>query len=56
MQEIVSIRVGMPQEVRHGGRRVRTGIFRKSVEGRRLLDAAQLEGDGPSDLENHGGA
>lgn len=56
MHEILSLNVGLPQEIRDGKRVVRTGIFKEPVLGRRLLSALQLEGDGQADLENHGGA
>ena len=56
MHDILSVNVGMPQEVRDGKRVVRTGIFKEPVVGARLLGTTQLEGDGQADLASHGGA
>lgn len=55
---IISIQVGKPAE--HGAddisdKRWESGIFKGRVEGRVWLDTLNLEGDGQSDLKNHGG-
>ena len=53
--ELLSVNVGRPKEVRYKGREVETGIFKEQVEGRLMLRALNLEGDGQADLDNHGG-
>jgi len=53
--KVVSVNIARPVELRHGGRVVRTGIFKQPVEGRVRVRALNLEGDGQADLVNHGG-
>jgi MOSC domain-containing protein YiiM len=53
---VVSVNVGLPRTVRWKGREVRTGIFKKPVEGRIPLRCLNLEGDRQADLSVHGGA
>lgn len=55
MSRLLSVNVGMPRDVEHGGRTVSTGIFKEPVTGRARLDAMNLAGDGQADLEVHGG-
>ncbi len=52
---VVAVSVGMPREVLHGSRRVRTGIFKSPVAGRVAVGRLGLAGDGQADLESHGG-
>ena len=53
---LVSLNVGMPRSLAHGGGEVRSGIFKSSVGGALKLGEIGLEGDGQADLEHHGGA
>jgi len=52
---IVSVNVGLPQDVAWQGRTVRTGIWKKPVTGRILARRLNLDGDGQGDLAGHGG-
>lgn len=52
---LVSVNVGLPREVEHAGRRVRTGIFKQAVSGPVRVHRANLEGDAQADPGNHGG-
>ena len=54
--KIVSINVGVPREVFHEGRSIRTGIFKQSVATRVRVTALNIEGDQQADLLVHGGA
>jgi MOSC domain-containing protein YiiM len=52
---VVSVNVGMPQDIaRHGGV-VRTGIFKSPVSGPVRVRRLNLDGDGQADLTVHGG-
>jgi MOSC domain-containing protein YiiM len=53
--KVVSINVGLPQEVPWHGRLVTTGIFKNPVEGRVALRKLDLDGDRQADLSVHGG-
>ena len=53
--KVVSVNVGLPQEVEWKGQRVSTGIFKKPVEGRVRVRTFNLEGDRQADLTVHGG-
>jgi len=52
---IVSVNVGMPQDVAWQGRLVRTSIFKQPVAGPVQMLAEHLAGDGQADLRVHGG-
>ena len=52
---LLSVNVGMPREVEWEGRTVRTGIWKNSVEGRRMVRRLDVDGDGQGDLLGHGG-
>ena len=52
---IVSINVGIPREVFHGGKILRTGIFKEPVHGSVYLKTLNLQGDRQADLSVHGG-
>jgi MOSC domain-containing protein YiiM len=54
--KIVSINIGVPREVIHNGRLIRTGIYKKPVDGRVRVTAMNIEGDRQADLSVHGGA
>jgi MOSC domain-containing protein YiiM len=53
---LISINVGLPREIIHGGREVTTGIFKTPVAGPVWLGRLNLVGDGQADLRVHGGA
>jgi ferredoxin-NADP reductase/MOSC domain-containing protein YiiM/ferredoxin len=55
MARLVSLNVGMPQDVPWQGRTVHTGIFKYPVGGRRLVRRLNVDGDGQGDLGGHGG-
>ncbi|MGH9359138.1 MAG: MOSC domain-containing protein [Terriglobia bacterium] len=53
--KILSVNVSKGREISYMGKRVRTGIFKKPVNGRLMLRKLNLDGDAQSDLINHGG-
>jgi MOSC domain-containing protein YiiM len=55
VMKIISINVSRPVEIIHEGKTVRTGIFKKPVEGPVYVSKLNIEGDGQADLKNHGG-
>jgi MOSC domain-containing protein YiiM len=52
---IVSVNIGLPKEIFHEGRLIRTGIFKQPVEGRVGVTALNIQGDQQADLTVHGG-
>jgi ferredoxin-NADP reductase/MOSC domain-containing protein YiiM/ferredoxin len=52
---VVSVNVGLPQDVAWQGRTVRTGIWKQPVTGRIFAGRLNLAGDGQGDLAGHGG-
>jgi MOSC domain-containing protein YiiM/ferredoxin-NADP reductase len=55
MGVVVSVNVGLPQDVAWHGRTVRTGIWKKPVTERIFARRLNLDGDGQGDLAGHGG-
>jgi ferredoxin-NADP reductase/MOSC domain-containing protein YiiM len=55
MMRLLSVNVGLPQDVLWGGRTVRTAFFKSPVDGRRMVRRLNVEGDGQADLVGHGG-
>jgi MOSC domain-containing protein YiiM len=53
---VLSVQIGMPQEVAWHGRVVRTSIFKQPVAGRVRVRRLNLDGDAQADLTVHGGA
>jgi MOSC domain-containing protein YiiM len=53
--KIISVNVGLPREIFHEGRTIKTGIFKDPVEGRVRVRALNLAGDEQADLAVHGG-
>jgi len=53
--QILTLAVGMPRTVRHGGRDVETGIFKSAVDGPLRVSLLNIAGDGQADLSVHGG-
>jgi ferredoxin-NADP reductase/MOSC domain-containing protein YiiM len=52
---LVSLNVGLPRDVVWQGRTVRTGIWKRPVEGPRRVRRLNVDGDGQGDLSGHGG-
>ncbi len=55
MGMIVSVNVGLPQNVTWQGRTVRTAVWKTPVTGRIFARRLNLDGDGQGDLRGHGG-
>ena len=55
MATLVSLNVGMPQDVAWNGRTVRTGVWKDPVKGRRRVRRLNIDGDGQGDVAGHGG-
>ena len=53
--KVVSVNVGLPQEVTFQGKTVLTGIFKEPVGGKVKLQSLNLEADRQADLTVHGG-
>jgi MOSC domain-containing protein YiiM len=47
--------VALPVEIEHKGKRVKTGIFKESIEGPIRVSKDNCSGDRQADLVNHGG-
>src|SRR6516164_1198025 len=52
---LLSVNVGMPQDVTWHGRTVHTAVWKKPVAGPRMVRRLNIEGDGQGDLAGHGG-
>lgn len=52
---LLSVNVGLPQDIHWRGETVHTGIWKKPVEGRRMARRLNIDGDGQGDLVGHGG-
>ncbi len=52
---LLAVSCGLPRAVHWRGQTIRTGIFKKPVEGRVEARSHGLEGDGQADLSVHGG-
>ena len=55
MPQLLSVNVGLPRDVTWNGKTVHTGIWKSSVEGRRIVRKLNIVGDGQGDLAGHGG-
>ena len=55
MMKLLSVNVSLPREVTYKGKTVRTGIFKKPVEGRIKVRRLNLDGDGQADPSCYGG-
>lgn len=53
--KIISVNVGLPREILHDGRMIRSGIFKTPVAGRVRVKALNIDGDQQADLTVHGG-
>ncbi|WP_066372327.1 MOSC and FAD-binding oxidoreductase domain-containing protein [Herbidospora mongoliensis] len=52
---LVSVNVGLPEDVPWEGRTVHTGIWKSSVDGPQRVRRLNIDGDGQGDLNGHGG-
>jgi ferredoxin-NADP reductase/MOSC domain-containing protein YiiM len=55
MATLLSVNVGLPKDVSWQEHTVYTGIWKKSVDGPRLVRRLNVDGDGQGDLNGHGG-
>jgi ferredoxin len=55
MPRLVSVNVGLPQDIEWKGRTVHTGIWKDPVRGRCRVSRLNLDGDGQGDVAGHGG-
>jgi ferredoxin-NADP reductase/MOSC domain-containing protein YiiM len=55
MPRLLSVNVGLPQDVTWNGKTVRTAIWKLPVEGRRMVRNLNIDGDAQADLGGHGG-
>jgi ferredoxin-NADP reductase/MOSC domain-containing protein YiiM len=55
MATLLSVNVGLPQDVARQGRTVHTGIWKAPVRGPRMVRRLNIDGDGQGDLAGHGG-
>jgi ferredoxin-NADP reductase/MOSC domain-containing protein YiiM/ferredoxin len=55
MATLLSVNVGMPQDVSWRGRTVHTGVWKRPVHGPSMLRRLNIDGDGQGDLAGHGG-
>jgi len=52
---LLSVNVGMPQDVTWHGRTVHTAVWKRPVAGPRTVRRLNIDGDGQGDLAGHGG-
>jgi ferredoxin-NADP reductase/MOSC domain-containing protein YiiM len=52
---LLSVNVGLPAEVSWHGRTVRTAVWKRPVDGPRMVRRLNIDGDGQGDLGGHGG-
>jgi ferredoxin-NADP reductase/MOSC domain-containing protein YiiM len=55
MGRLLSVNVGLPQDVTWQGRTVHIGIWKAPIKGRRMVRRLNIDGDGQGDLAGHGG-
>ncbi|WP_055591181.1 MOSC domain-containing protein, partial [Streptacidiphilus griseoplanus] len=55
MATLISVNVGLPQDVAWHGRTVHTGVWKRPVTGPRMVRRLNIDGDGQGDLAGHGG-
>jgi ferredoxin-NADP reductase/MOSC domain-containing protein YiiM len=55
MPKLLSVNVGMPQNVAWQGRSVYTAVWKHPVSGPRMVRRLNIDGDGQGDLAGHGG-
>ncbi len=52
---VLSVNVGLPQDVAWQGRTVHTAVWKRPVDGPRMVRRLNIDGDGQGDLVGHGG-
>src|SRR5438270_3948473 len=52
---LMSVNVGLPQDLSWHGQTVHTAVWKRPVEDRRLVRRLNIDGDGQGDLAGHGG-
>src|SRR6266478_7969948 len=52
---LLSVNVGLPRDVAWHGRTVHTAVWKRPVEGPRLVRRRNIDGDGQGDTAGHGG-
>jgi ferredoxin-NADP reductase/MOSC domain-containing protein YiiM/ferredoxin len=52
---VLAVNVGLPRDVSWRGRTVHTGVWKRPVDGPRLVRRLNIDGDGQGDLAGHGG-
>ena len=52
---LLSVNVGLPQDLSWHGQTVHTAVWKRRVEGQRLVRRLNIDGDGQGDLAGHGG-
>jgi ferredoxin-NADP reductase/MOSC domain-containing protein YiiM len=52
---LLSVNVGLPQDVTWRGRTVHTAVWKRPVDGPRMVRRLNIDGDGQGDLAGHGG-
>jgi ferredoxin-NADP reductase/MOSC domain-containing protein YiiM len=55
MAQLLSVNVGLPQNIEWKGKIVHTAIWKTPVQGRRVARRLNIDGDGQGDLAGHGG-
>ena len=52
---LLSVNVGLPQDLAWHGQTVHTAVWKRPVDGPRLVRRLNIDGDGQGDLAGHGG-
>jgi ferredoxin-NADP reductase/MOSC domain-containing protein YiiM len=52
---LISVNVGLPQDIAWQGKTVHTGVWKTPAQGRRMARRLNIDGDGQGDLGGHGG-
>jgi MOSC domain-containing protein YiiM len=55
MPRLLSVNVGLPQDVTWNGKTVRTAVGKSPVTGRRMVRKLDVDGDAQGALAGHGG-
>ena len=55
MATLLSVNIGLPKNVSWQNRTVYTGVWKRSVDGPRMVRRLNVDADGQGDLEGHGG-
>src|SRR3954470_16165791 len=55
MARLLSVNVGRPREIAWRGKTVYTSVWKQPIEGRRLVQRLNVDGDAQGDLHGHGG-